>query len=100
MLSNYNMVSTKIIDKVSENCISFYMQCAKGYITPRLRLFYCSPNQFSNFWGAILPCFAVAPPRGERNGNKIVIDVPEKCCVLIQKINWHINNIDSLEKSC
>jgi len=28
--------------------------------------------------------WAVAPLRGERNGNKIVIDVPGKCFVLIQ----------------
>jgi len=46
---------------------------------------YCSPNKFLNFWGAILPCFAVAPLRGERNGNEIILDVPEKCCVLIQE---------------
>ena len=31
-----------------------------------------------------MPCFAVAPLRGERNGNSIVIDVPEKRYVLIQ----------------
>ena len=35
ILSNYNMFFTKIIDKVSENSISFCMQCAKGYITWR-----------------------------------------------------------------
>lgn len=28
--------------------------------------------------------WAVAPLRGERNGNLIIIDVPEKYCVLIQ----------------
>jgi hypothetical protein len=47
---------------------------------------YCSPNKFLNDWGAILPCFAVAPSRGERNGNQIVIDVPKKRQVFIQDL--------------
>jgi len=34
---------------------------------------YCSPNKFLNFWGAILPCFAVAPLGGERNGIKLLL---------------------------
>jgi len=47
---------------------------------------YCSPNKFLNYWGAILPCFAVAPSRGERNGNQIAIDVPKKRHVFIQDL--------------
>ena len=37
--------------------------------TPQVFHLYCSSHKFLNFGRAILPCFAGAPLRGERNGN-------------------------------
>ena len=69
--------------KESEISIRYqYKIPAKLCVTSRgLYQFPCSviiapPNKILNFGGAILPCFAVAPLRGERNGNQIIIDVP------------------------
>jgi hypothetical protein len=45
---------------------------------------YCSANEFLNYLASSFAMFRGCPARGEQNGNSIIIDVPEKCCVLIQ----------------
>ena len=65
--------------KSIENSIDF---AAKRQVWQRMILLL--PNKLLHYWGANLPCFAVAPLRGERNGNQIVIDVPVLAAVGIQ----------------
>jgi hypothetical protein len=47
---------------------------------------YCSANSFLNELTSNFAMFRACLGRGERNGNEIVIDVPEKCIVLIQDL--------------
>ena len=40
-----------------------------------------------------MPCFAVVPSRGERNGDQIIVDVPSISPHLDSRFHWHINII-------
>ena len=57
----------------------------KGLHNTAIPLVLLLPQLILEFLGSNFAMSRGAPFRGERNGNLIVIDVPEKCSVLIQK---------------